>query len=384
VLEAAGAVVLADGATGVQVLVVHRPRYDDWTLPKGRLEAGERPADAALREVTEETGVTVRIVGALPPTTYPVPEGDKTVHWFAAVPHPTAAGPAGPVDADEVDEVRWVGQAEAIALLTHPQEHDLVRTAIADRQDPRPARPRIAHRGVRLAQEVTPAAVGERVSVRALTTEPGRGPVPTDVVGRLVGADDEALLVVGRDGRLHVIAAGDVLASRLVPPHPRLTPEPHGGTRDAPLPREAARALVLDPDGRTLLVAHHPGDGRRVWTAPGGGLDPGEEHRAAAARELAEEIGITPPLGPCVWTREVIFAFHGVWIDQRERWFVTHVDGLDPTAVPLGDVGTSQARWWSVEELASTDEELAPSALAVHLECLLREGPPVTPADVGR
>lgn len=247
-----------------------------------------------------------------------------------------------------------------------------------------PGVPRFGGLRPRYVRRVTPEHVGQRVSIRHLVDDPERGTVPSDVVGRLVGADEEALLVVDRAGQLRVIDARRVLASRTVPAHPRLPAEPDVGTEDAPLPREAARVLLLDDEDRVLLVAHAPDPTRRVWTAPGGGLQPGESHEQAAARELTEEIGIAIPLGPWVWSRRVTFAFRGCWIDQSERWFLARVGQADVRAAPLDDVGAKDARWWTVTELRETAAELAPAALGHHLAELLSAGTPTTPVDVGR
>ena len=133
-----------------------------------------------------------------------------------------------------------------------------------------------------------------------------------------------------------------------------------------------------------LLVSHAPAADRRVWTAPGGGLEPGEDPVDAARRELREEIGITPAVGPCIWRRRVVFAFHSVWIDQDERWFLARIErSTEPGDAPLDDVGTIEARWWSLEELRSTEQQLAPAQLAAHLDRLLRDGVPDQPVDVG-
>jgi 8-oxo-dGTP pyrophosphatase MutT (NUDIX family) len=244
---------------------------------------------------------------------------------------------------------------------------------------PGPAR-RVGLRA-RHARRVTPEHVGERVSLRRWVDDPDRGPVQSDVVGRLLAFDDELLLLVDRRHRLHVVEAGRVLSSRVVPPHPRMEDEPGLPTRDAPLEREAARVLLLDAADRVLLVAHLPG-GRRVWTAPGGGLEPDEDHRAAARRELDEELGLEADPGPWVWSRTVTFPFRGVWLRQRERWYLVRAD-VDATEAPLIDAGTDEARWWTLEELDATDEVLAPRRLTEHLTALLAEGPPDEPADVG-
>jgi ADP-ribose pyrophosphatase YjhB (NUDIX family) len=244
--------------------------------------------------------------------------------------------------------------------------------------------PRIRRLGARYARRVTPDDRGSRVSVRYLEDDPQAGPTPTDVVGRLLGIDADLLLIVDRTGYLHLVPATAVLASRVVPPHPRLPAEPDVGTRAAPVHRPAARTLVLDPDDRVLLVAHVPAPGERVWTAPGGGLHPDESHVDAARRELREEVGIEVAVGPWIWKRRVSFPFRGVWIDQEERWFLVRTAALDAAGVPLVDPGTELARWWDRSELARTDARLAPSALGDHLDVLLREGPPDAPVDVGR
>lgn len=231
----------------------------------------------------------------------------------------------------------------------------------------------------RYVHRVGPGDVGSRVSVRSRQPDGG----VADRVGRLVAADDELLLLVDRDAQLHVLPVTSVLASRVVPAHPRRPAEPAVGTRDAPLRRQAARLLLLDPQERILLVRHRPGEGRAVWTAPGGGLAPGEDHAAAARREAREELGIELAPGPVVWTRRTLLAFRGAWLDQDERWLLTHAPAglVLPDRTP--DPATDLVRWWTLDALTATDDQLAPAQLAVHLATLLRDGPPATPIDVG-
>ena len=234
----------------------------------------------------------------------------------------------------------------------------------------------------RHVRRVTDEHVGERVSVRRWVDDPQRGPVQSDVVGRLLVHDDDAMLIVDRRRQLHVVDPARVVSSRVVPPHPRMEDEPHLPTRDDPLEREAARVLLLDERDRVLLISHLPGDGRRVWTAPGGGLQPDEDHLAAARRELAEELGAELEPGPCVWTRSATFSFRGVWLRQHERWHLVRAE-LDAEQAPLVDVGIDEARWWTLGELQDTKELLAPRRLPEALAALLADGPPRAPVDVG-
>jgi 8-oxo-dGTP pyrophosphatase MutT (NUDIX family) len=238
-------------------------------------------------------------------------------------------------------------------------------------------------------QEVRAEHLGERVSVRFLVDDEETGPRPTDRVGRLLSCEDDGWIVVDREGTLHVVDPVTIIASRLVPAHPRLAAEPTGSGPEDAIAREAARVLLLDAADRALLVAHLPGDGRTVWTAPGGGLDPGETHEQAAARELREEIGLDAPLGPWLWSRTATFTFRGIWLRQSERWFLARTEQLDAATIPLADLATDGARWWTLDELTelaaltATTEVLAPRALAEHLGALLHDGPPDEPLDVG-
>jgi 8-oxo-dGTP diphosphatase len=117
-IEAAGGVVVRGG----KVALVHRPRYDDWTLPKGKLDPGESFEEAALREVEEETGVRPRLVRELPATSYEVRGRPKVVrYWLMDVEHEAVFAPN-----DETDELRWVAADEALRLLTYERDRDLL------------------------------------------------------------------------------------------------------------------------------------------------------------------------------------------------------------------------------------------------------------------
>lgn len=122
-IEAAG-VVLRDGSG--RVAVIHRPRRGDWSLPKGKLERGESHLVAAVRECHEETGAGAVLGPPLGARSYEVDGVPKTVQWWSAraVPGPFHAG-------REVDELRWVRPDEAGAVLTYPEDADLVRAAVA-------------------------------------------------------------------------------------------------------------------------------------------------------------------------------------------------------------------------------------------------------------
>jgi 8-oxo-dGTP diphosphatase len=110
-------------------LVVHRPRYDDWSLPKGKLEPGESSEDAARREVLEETGMRVQLGDALPTTEYVDRHGrPKVVHYWRM----TAIGNMPWQPNDEVDEVRWITGAEAATLLSYEHDRRLVATVDAE------------------------------------------------------------------------------------------------------------------------------------------------------------------------------------------------------------------------------------------------------------
>ena len=123
-MQAAGGVVFRGGDDGeVEVLLVHRPRYDDWTLPKGKLEPGETHEQAAIREVEEETGLRCELGRELPPTSYLDGKGrPKTVRYWSMRP---LAGSFLPHR--EVDEIRWLPLHAARELLSHRRDDNVLR-----------------------------------------------------------------------------------------------------------------------------------------------------------------------------------------------------------------------------------------------------------------
>jgi 8-oxo-dGTP pyrophosphatase MutT (NUDIX family) len=123
VIEAAGGVVWRRTSSGaVKVLLVHRPRYDDWSLPKGKLEDGESAYDAARREVHEETGLRCKARAELAEVRYRDRKGrSKRVRYWAMEP---TSGHFEPND--EVDEVRWVPVEDARRWLSYAHDADVV------------------------------------------------------------------------------------------------------------------------------------------------------------------------------------------------------------------------------------------------------------------
>jgi 8-oxo-(d)GTP phosphatase len=123
-VQAAGGVVWRPGRDGIEVCVVHRPRYDDWSLPKGKLEPGEHPLLAAVREVGEETGVQAVPQVRLPRVSYVMRDGvPKTVDYWSM----RARGQGGFQPHTEVDEVRWLPVEAAAQRLTYSHDVRVVR-----------------------------------------------------------------------------------------------------------------------------------------------------------------------------------------------------------------------------------------------------------------
>ncbi|MEK6322429.1 MAG: NUDIX hydrolase [Acidobacteriota bacterium] len=125
---AAGGIVIDNGAGASRVLLVHRPRYDDWSFPKGKLEARETLEEAALREVREETGLECRIIRELAITRYRYRTRNKgrlrpkAVHYFLM--ERIRGALQGPVE--EVDRAEWFELAEAARKLSYAQDKELL------------------------------------------------------------------------------------------------------------------------------------------------------------------------------------------------------------------------------------------------------------------
>ena len=128
---AAGAVTLRRRRGTTEVLLVHRPRYDDWSFPKGKLDPGEGAHAAAVREVQEETGLSVRLGPPLSPQVYAVgSNGDrpKMVHYWVA----RCTGDddvSGYRPNDEIDDVRWFSMHDVARVLTYERDREMLREA---------------------------------------------------------------------------------------------------------------------------------------------------------------------------------------------------------------------------------------------------------------
>ncbi|HXG93575.1 MAG TPA: NUDIX hydrolase [Blastocatellia bacterium] len=130
-LAAGGVVVDYRNKDAPSVLVIHRPRYDDWSFPKGKIKGGETIEDAAIREVEEETGIKCRITRELESLRYIYRTRagklrPKLVHYFLMKPVKGEIQIAG----DEVDAVEWLDAREAKARLTYEHDKRLLRSLL--------------------------------------------------------------------------------------------------------------------------------------------------------------------------------------------------------------------------------------------------------------
>ncbi len=123
-MRAAGGIVVRAVGPDAEVLLVHRPQYDDWTFPKGKVEPGESDEECAVREVEEETGLRCSLARELEPTSYlDAKKRPKTVRYWAM----EVVG--GTLRFEfEVDAARWVTVSEAEELLTYPRDVDLLQS----------------------------------------------------------------------------------------------------------------------------------------------------------------------------------------------------------------------------------------------------------------
>jgi 8-oxo-dGTP diphosphatase len=129
-IRAAGAVLWRRRDGRLEVAVVHRPRHDDWTIPKGKLDGDESDVEAARREILEETGFSGVLGPALGEVRYRVAVGDRMVakhvrYWAMEA---TAGGFAAN---SEVDELRWVSPEEALTMLTYDLDRGVLRRFLA-------------------------------------------------------------------------------------------------------------------------------------------------------------------------------------------------------------------------------------------------------------
>ena len=155
--------------------------------------------------------------------------------------------------------------------------------------------------------------------------------------------------------------------------------------------RDIARALVFDPDQRLLLIAYEAvrpidpanPEARTFWFMPGGGLEPGETHEEGCRRELAEEIGVhDAAIGPQVATCDGPFHLFRTSRFARERYFVVRLPDASVDTSRLAETEDNPVlgtRWWTIPELAATQERIEPAGLADLARDIVAGTNPATP-----
>jgi ADP-ribose pyrophosphatase YjhB (NUDIX family) len=152
--------------------------------------------------------------------------------------------------------------------------------------------------------------------------------------------------------------------------------------------RRAVRAVILDPADRVLLVRFEFPESGVHWALPGGGLEADETHEVALRRELTEEVGLRDAsIGAHIWTRlHILSLFGGRFDGQHEHIHLVRTPEFDPapalTWEQLNAECVYEIRWWTLEEITTSDERFVPSALGHHLRSILIDGAPIAPVDI--
>jgi 8-oxo-dGTP diphosphatase len=146
IIRAAGGVVIDPNRRG-RYLVVHRPKYDDWSFPKGKVARGESFRECAIREVGEETGLVCEPIEELKPVEYVTRHGNlKTVRFWIMEPLSGTFAVN-----DEVDAVTWIKRSQALSLLTHDYDHSVLVEAHRRVKEVRQATKKAARQALRAA-----------------------------------------------------------------------------------------------------------------------------------------------------------------------------------------------------------------------------------------
>lgn len=154
--------------------------------------------------------------------------------------------------------------------------------------------------------------------------------------------------------------------------------------------RRSARVVLLNPEGRVLLfrwvIPPRAADEveRTWWITPGGGINPGESTEDAALRELWEETGIRDvPLGPCLWTRTVLFRSGDRVVDVRETYFLARIERevelTRDNFEAYEHIELTEHRWWSLAEMEACADEFVPPGIRQLLPALLANDLPSVP-----
>jgi 8-oxo-(d)GTP phosphatase len=286
-IRSAGAVVLRGQGVKRSVALVHRPAYNDWSLPKGKLEKREPAYAAAVREVEEETGVRIRLGSPLSDISYRVIKGPKIVHfWVGYATSETARRPD-----HEVDEVEWVPIVQARERLTYADEGVVLEEALALpettpfivvrhakatlRKDwsgddsKRPIDPKGKAQASNLVDLLDAFGIGllkSSTSTRCVQTlEPyakaAKLPIkPVSLLSEEIG--EEHLAGVQRYVRKLLVRSGQNRLGTAVCGHRPVLPAMIAGVDLEPHPMVAGAALVVHVDDEGLVVAHEWHDPR--------------------------------------------------------------------------------------------------------------------------
>jgi 8-oxo-dGTP pyrophosphatase MutT (NUDIX family) len=155
-----------------------------------------------------------------------------------------------------------------------------------------------------------------------------------------------------------------------------------------PTIRQAVRGLLVADEQILLIHTFIPDSGKLIWLAPGGGTEAGESAQDCLLREVFEETGLQiDKHDGLVWQRRHTFRLHGQLFDQCEDYYLVRCDRFEPVAVhnpaELERDIFRGFRWWDIASIKASGDIFVPLTMGLHLQNLLRDGPPREPIDVG-